>query len=518
MKYKRFRMLFAAMSLALAGVVCLQIFWLSNAIDLEKKKFSEQVREAMVKASEKIESREAFTLLSDAFGMDDALLPEKANDSIVICSSNKTVQIINSTNYIPQPPKAPQSPGSVPPPPPTPPVFLRNDSIVIKNDSGMMLVMRKEQRLKSAVKGMYMKYVMKGGKAEDRVTKKQINDVLKESFTNAGITENFSFVVKDNSSGNFEFVSDSLQLKNFASAEFKTKLFPGDLQSEQEDLLVKLDGHHNRIISNLWPQFLLSFLFTIFLIVVFFMTFREALKQKKLSEIKNNFINNMTHEFKTPIATISLAADTVMNEKILNNPERVRQYAEVIKRENRRMNEQVEKVLELALTERNELQIVKETIDLHELLSRIVHAMALQVDAKKGKIAADFTDCTDSMGGERRCEIRGDAFHLERVFMNLLDNAIKYSKNAPQIGVKTFSINDTVVIEISDNGIGISEDEQKRIFDRFYRVSTGNVHDVKGFGLGLNYVKTIVEKHGGKISVTSKPGKGSIFRIILNYK
>jgi len=165
---------------------------------------------------------------------------------------------------------------------------------------------------------------------------------------------------------------------------------------------------------------------------------------------KTDFINNMTHEFKTPIATISLAADTVMNEKVLNDPNRVKQYAEVIKRENRRMNEQVEKILELALTERNELQIVKEPIDLNELLSRIVGAMTLQVEARKGKISTDFTDCTDFKSGEGICKISADAFHLERVFMNLLDNAIKYSKKDPEILVKTSLVNDTVIIEISD--------------------------------------------------------------------
>lgn len=516
MKHKRFRWLFAAMSLALTGIVCLQVFWLLNAIELEKKKFSEQVHGAMVAATEKLETGEAFSMLSDAFVTNDDLPSGKVRDSIVITSPEKNIRIINHISNIPHPPQnPPKAIDSLPPTPPEPPAIIENDSMVMKNDSGMVMVLRKEERLKSAVKGVYMKYVRHGGSAEERITQAQLHDVLKESFTNAGITEPFAFVVKDNVSGKFEFVSDSSRLKNLSSANFSTKLFPGDMSPEKEDLIVWLDDHHNRIFSNLWPQFLISILFTIFLIVVFYMTFREALKQKKLGEIKNDFINNMTHEFKTPIATISLAADTVMNEKVLNDPERVRQYAELIKRENRRMNDQVEKVLELALTERNELKIVKEAVDVNELLSRIVQSMALQVEAKKGKIAADFMDCTDAVSGKNNCVVQGDPFHLERVFLNLLDNAIKYSKSAPEIEVKTFSVNDTVVVEISDHGIGIAQDEQKRIFDRFYRVPTGNVHDVKGFGLGLNYVKTIVEKHGGKISLTSKLGLGSTFRIVL---
>ncbi len=507
MKYRKFRWLFAAMSLALTGVICLQVFWLAKAIDIEKKKFSEQVSGAMVAATEKMEAGEAFSMISEEMIPDIKNIPGKICDSIVMKENGKTIRIIKTPGMVPLPPKVPSGSPIVPPSPPNPPQIIENDSVIVTNDTNMTMIMHKEDRLKSAVKGAYLKFVTKTGKADERVTLKQINDALTESFRNAGITEKFSFAVKDKSTGKFEFVSDSSQLKNLASADFRTPLFPSDIAPESEDLFVLLDGHHSRIISNLWPQFLISFLFTAFLIVVFFMTFREALKQKKLGEIKNDFINNMTHELKTPIATISLAADTVMNEAVVHDPERVRQYAEVIKRENRRMNEQVEKVLELALTERNELQLEKVEIDLNGLLARVVNVMTLQVESRKGKIATDFTDAAS--------KIMGDPFHLERVFLNLIDNAIKYSKNAPEIKVKTSIENNSIVVEISDNGIGIAEDEWKRIFERFYRVSTGNLHDVKGFGLGLNYVKTIVEKHGGRISVNSKPGKGSTFKIIF---
>jgi signal transduction histidine kinase len=505
MKYKRFRGLFVAMSLALTGVVCLQVFWLLNAVELEKKKFSEQVTSAMLTACKKMESGEALSLLSEAFVPDGNLPPECMQDSVVICSPGKTVRIIhNSNSPLPSPPKVPKPPDSVPTPP-HPPVIVENDSVVVTSDTGMIMVMNRQQRLKSAVKDVYLKYIMKSGKADERISQKQINDALKESFTNAGITEKFSFVVKDKSTGEFEFVSDSSQLKNFAKADFKTRLFPGDMQPENEELLVLLDGHHARIISTLWPQFLLTFFFTGFLIVIFFMTFREALKQKKLSEIKNDFINNMTHEFKTPIATISLAADTLNNENVVNDPASVRKFSHIIKRENKRMNDQVEKILEMALTEKKELQIEKEKIDLNGLISKVVNEMSLQLESKNGKIKTEFENET--------CEINGDKFHLERVFLNLLDNAIKYSKKNPEIIIKTKSTANSIAVEISDNGIGIDADEQKRIFERFYRVPTGDIHDVKGFGLGLSYVKTIVKKHDGEISVQSKTGNGSTFSI-----
>jgi signal transduction histidine kinase len=485
------------MTIVLTGVICLQVYWLDKAVKLEEKNYSEKVRDAMVNATARIESEEAFNLITNE------LLPEPipfgVRDCVIVRDDSNEHMIIRKR--IPAPPEPPFPP----PPGERVKISIVRDSLFATDTLRELLVMRKEERMKKAVKGAWMEYVYKTGGAGERLQKQQISDALEESFNNAQIKGNFDFAVNDKRKKTLSFISDSLRTAEFQHATFGVPLFPSDINPNGDELLVLLDDHHGEILRSLWPQFFISLLFTISLILVFFMTFREALKQKKISEIRNDFINNMTHEFKTPIATISLAADTVMNEAIIHDPESVRKYSEIIKRENRRMNDQVEKVLELALTEKNELSVAKEPVDLNDLLTRLVNVMALQINARNGKM--ELSAVKPAM------LIHGDAFHLERVFLNLLDNAIKYSKAVPEIKIALSEKDNFIIVEISDNGIGISKEEQKRIFDRFYRVSTGNLHNVKGFGLGLSYVKTIVELHHGSIEVESKLLKGSIFRI-----
>jgi two-component system phosphate regulon sensor histidine kinase PhoR len=495
------------MTLVLTGVICLQAYWLNKAVSLEKKNFTEKVRGAMVDATARIESGEAFALITNEFLPPPGIFEER--DCVISRNdSGKTIRIetrIPKQRRIPHPHPAPLPPDAPPFPGEMKRIVIEGDSIITADTIGQLLIMKKEERMKKAVKGAWMRYIYRSGGAGERADYDQIANALEESFKNAGINEKFDFAVDDKTNHKLGIISDSSLYSALDKSEFRVPLFPSDINPNGDELLVLLDDHHSKILLALWPQFLISLLFTISLILVFFMTFREALKQKKISEIRNDFINNMTHEFKTPIATISLAADTVMNEAVIHDPESVRKYSEIIKRENRRMNDQVEKVLELALTEKKELSIVNEPVDLNELLSRLMNVMSLQVQARNGKI--EFSGTVDPL------IITGDAFHLERVFLNLIDNAIKYAKDAPVIEINLFEKAGYVNIEISDNGIGIAKDEQKRIFDRFYRVSTGDLHNVKGFGLGLSYVKTIVELHRGIIEVESKPGKGSMFRI-----
>lgn len=507
MKYKRFRWLFAAMSLALAGIICLQVYWLDKAVETERRKFADDVRTAMKDATAKLETGEAYTLISDA------LLPKKEGtdslhqrDSVLTNSNGRNIRVFRKyeTGKIP-PDTFPVPP--VPPLPPDHPQVMNMEHEIRVADSLNIVMIERSERMKNAVKGAWMQYINLSGKASERVSRKQIDEALTKSFKDAGIGGRFYFGVYDSLSGKFEFVTDSLQNKALRSSMYHVPLFPNDIRPGGSELNVLLEGENGRIFRALWPQLLMAFLLTGVLVLVFYLTFREALRQKKISDIRNDFINNMTHEFKTPIATISLATDTVTNPAIIGDAEKVRHYADVIRRENRRMNDQVEKVLELALAERNELRLEKETVSLSELLSHSVQSMSLQANAKNGKISFDEKNKLPS--------ISADTFHLERAITNLLDNAIKYAVVPPEIKVEASLVNGNIRVEISDNGIGIAEEEQGRIFDRFYRVSTGNRHDVKGFGLGLSYVKTIVEKHGGTISVQSKPGKGSRFIVSL---
>lgn len=252
-----------------------------------------------------------------------------------------------------------------------------------------------------------------------------------------------------------------------------------------------------------------SFSSVVLLLVITFFAYTlfVILKQKRLSEIQKDFINNMTHEFKTPIATIAVSADVLKNPDIINQPERLRNYAGIIEQENIRLKQQVERVLQMARLDKEVVGLKKEQVNIHELLNNAIqhHAMALQ--ERKGTVIRELNSTQP--------KVPADKFHTTGVFNNLLDNAIKYCKDIPQIVVRTSNHGSGCVIEIVDNGIGIGKEHQKRIFQKFYRVPTGNVHDVKGFGLGLSYVKKIVEAHGGEITLQSELERGCTFRIYI---
>jgi len=244
------------------------------------------------------------------------------------------------------------------------------------------------------------------------------------------------------------------------------------------------------------------------LVIVFFgYTLFVILKQKKLSEIQKDFINNMTHEFKTPISTIAVSAEVLKDPKIVNQPERLYNYAAIIEKENTRLKQQVERVLQMARLDKEDLGIKREPVNIHHVIDEAIRNSSVALHEKSGRVDTEFNAVSQ--------ELMADKLHLTNALANLLDNAIKYSHLSPCIVVKTFDHDKGTVIEVHDNGIGISAENQKRVFQKFYRVPTGNVHDVKGFGLGLSYVKTIIEAHRGNISLRSEPGKGSIFTAFI---
>lgn len=248
-----------------------------------------------------------------------------------------------------------------------------------------------------------------------------------------------------------------------------------------------------------------SILFTIIIISAFSLTVRTLFNQKKLSEIKSDFINNMTHELKTPLATISLAIDALTNEKVIHDTEKIKYYSAMIKDENKRMNKQVEKILQSARIEKQDIKLNLQTLNAHEIITKVAGNVNLQVLDKNGTLSL-HTDA-DSF------KILADEVHFSNVVFNLLDNAIKYSKDNLEIDISTKNQGKMFVLKVRDNGIGMNKETQARVFEKFYRAHTGNLHNVKGFGLGLSYVKAIVEAHGGKIKVDSTLGKGSTFSI-----
>ncbi len=259
-----------------------------------------------------------------------------------------------------------------------------------------------------------------------------------------------------------------------------------------------------------WWLLLGSVVFILLILLVFAYTLFTILRQKKLSEMKNDFINNMTHEFKTPIATISLATDSLSSERIREKPELMSKFINVIKQENARMLKQVEKVLQIALVDKHNFSLSLSEVDIHSIIQQAIKNQGMKVRRRGGKLSIDL-QASPSV-------VEGDETHLSNIIHNLLENAEKYSPDAPQIEIKTWCDKDSIHISISDKGVGMTKDEQKHIFDKFYRVHSGNIHDVKGFGLGLSYVKAVITAHQGEISVQSKKGQGTSFHISLPYE
>lgn len=255
-----------------------------------------------------------------------------------------------------------------------------------------------------------------------------------------------------------------------------------------------------------------SVLFTIIILAAFYLTFNTMLRQKKLAMIKNDFINNMTHEFKTPIATISLAVDAMRNEKVINDKERLNYFSGIIKEENQRMNRQVETILKASQLEKQEVDLMLKPVHVHDLIKNVVGKFNLQFEEKNGKVELALNAAYDV--------IDADEIHFSNLINNLVDNALKYSKDnvPPLVKISTLSNSKRFILKVEDNGIGMTRETAKKIFERFYRAHTGNVHNVKGFGLGLSYVKTMVEAHHGDIKVESTLGKGSSFIVDLPLK
>ena len=249
----------------------------------------------------------------------------------------------------------------------------------------------------------------------------------------------------------------------------------------------------------------------VMLIVIFFFvyTLLVILRQKRLSEVQKDFINNMTHEFKTPISTIALSAEVLKQPDIVHSPARLQQYTSIIEKENSRLRDQVERVLQIATLDKNETPLKQDRVDMHQVISEAARQVQTAMESRNGTLVTAF-DAAQFV-------VAGDPLHLGNVIRNLLDNAIKYSLDRPEVKVVTGNRNGKLVIYVSDQGMGISTEEQKRIFEQFYRVPTGNVHDVKGFGLGLYYVKRMVELHHGRVSVESRKGNGATFVVELPF-
>lgn len=274
-------------------------------------------------------------------------------------------------------------------------------------------------------------------------------------------------------------------------------------------LAVYFPFQKSMILSKLVFWLILSAVFLLVMIFTFSFIIYSIIRQKKLSQMKTDFVNNMTHEFKTPISTISLASEMLLNKNVFESPVRTRRYAKVIYDENNRMQSQVERVLQIAILDKGEMKIKPREIDIHKIIIRVVDNFNLVVKKRSGIVLPQLNATHSGLVADR--------MHITNIIHNLLDNANKYTPEEPRIIITTKNINHGIQISIEDNGIGISHENQKNIFKKLYRVPTGNLHDVKGFGLGLYYVKTMIEAHGGHIRLHSEIGKGSKFELYLPF-
>lgn len=342
---------------------------------------------------------------------------------------------------------------------------------------------------------------------EDRLPSKALDSLLKLELKENGISAAYDFVVYD-ANLNPRYLKDENtegNLESLYESEFNASLFPSDIFGSPYSVSVYFPNQKGYVMGKMWGVLLLSLLIMIGLVYAFYFTIKTIYNQKRLSQIKNDFIGNMTHELKTPISTISLACEALSDEGIQSTQNQRSNFVRMINEENKRLGVLVENVLQSAVIDRGELKLKKETLVLNDIIEKAIANIKIQVEKKGGQISMNLNASNNVLNG--------DKIHITNVIYNLLDNANKYTPGQPSIVVETEDIVDGVLVKVKDNGIGISKDNQKRIFDKLYRVPTGNIHDVKGFGLGLSYVKAIIDKHEGFINVESALGKGSTFKI-----
>jgi two-component system phosphate regulon sensor histidine kinase PhoR len=339
---------------------------------------------------------------------------------------------------------------------------------------------------------------------QERVSTETLQKLIKKELEVSGVKTKFEFGIYSNGS------ATNVKSPNFKydeGATYTVPIYADNEGNEKYKLLVSFPHKKKFLLSELISITVLSIIFTLIIIVAYTSALNQLIRQRQISEIKTDFINNMTHEFKTPIATINLALDAIKNPKIIDDKEKVFKYLQMIRDENKRMHAQVENVLRISKLEKKELDIEKESSNVEEVIVDAIEHVNLILEDREGQITTHFDAA--------RTTVLMNEVHFTNVIVNVLENAIKYSPDVPDIDVYTENIKDMILIKVQDKGLGMSKVAQKRVFEKFYREHTGNIHNVKGHGLGLAYVKRIVEDHNGQVYVESEKGKGSTFIIKL---
>jgi two-component system, OmpR family, phosphate regulon sensor histidine kinase PhoR len=339
---------------------------------------------------------------------------------------------------------------------------------------------------------------------EERLPQEVLDTIIKNELNRYGISTRYEYAVTNE---NDSIIYSSNGYKYPMGKPIMASLFPNDFFSKKYSLTIFFPNHKTLLISSLGWMTLTTILLTLIIIFSFSITIATIFKQKRLSEIKSDFVSHMTHELKTPISTISLAAQMLNDNSIPIENKRIGHLGGIISEESKRLGLQVEKVLQMAIFEKTKLKLKLKPVNLHQIIDKVVCSFSIQIQSADGDLSTELN--------AQNPTLIADEVHITNVVNNLLDNALKYRNGQPKITVSTKNATKGIIIAVKDNGIGISRENQKRIFDQFYRVPTGNLHNVKGFGLGLCYVKKIVEEHGGQIWVESTLGEGSLFSCYL---
>jgi len=541
--------LIALMGISILGIITIQLVWMNNAIRVRNELFDRNVNEALTSTTNRLETMQDFRMINHFALGDTVNLPEdvppppppppipeipESNANRAQFRNKPTTQQIemivnaeknkNGFQYHISTKSNRSGYGHN-----KKVVLINKDSLAKNLDSlythGLSKIdslVGKSAEWNDSTSGLKRRFEIKtrqlkkvANKVVNEITlweenepsTEHVSEILKKELKNRDIPIPFEFgIIKDSIISKKTEKADSTQLK---LSSYKVNMFPNDIFQKNIRLSVYFPEKESFIYKTLNWLLLISLIFSVIVLVTFAVSIYYILKQKKISEMKSDFINNMTHEFKTPIATISVAADSISNQKVIENPERIRYFIEMIKKENLRMNRQVEDILTIARLDKKEFEFKWEAFDLHEVIENAIQSIVLQVEKKGGTITSDFQAINPVA--------TSDANHFANLIYNLLDNANKYSLNAPEIKIATRNTSKGVIITIEDKGIGMTKLVQSRIFERFYRQASGNIHNVKGFGLGLSYVKAVLEANRGSISVHSEPGKGSSFEVFIPF-
>ena len=533
------RIISVLLTLALAGLIAIQIYWINNAINLERQRFETNVSNALQQVVDMAERQEVANKVRNSF---DASRQGKmffmGIDSIISQNINRKDTTTSGLVYWNE-----VSPGELQ----TEFRQLSQDGSIesvseIRTDSTGTVEFKRRRTLKQSdgqpfysdvtsevssfekLSDPRLERLMKksglvsdvfqelfnlnvNSGVEDRVNPELIDSLIKAELDAVGISAEYEF-------GLYDFINNRLFVdhpsdftQQLMRSKFRARLFPHDILYHPDYLMIYFPEQERYVFNNLWFMFATSGFFILILIGSFYYTIHTIIKQKKLSDIKNDFINNMTHELKTPISTISLACEALNDPDLNKSPKTASNYTRMISEENTRLSSLVENVLRSAMLDQSDFSLRSEQVDIHEIINKALKSLKVHFDRNKTVLKLQLN--------ANQFIVPGDGVHLTNSVFNLLDNAIKYTPESPVIEVTTKNQGRNFVLEVKDNGIGISKDQQKKIFDKLYRVPTGNIHNVKGFGLGLSYVKAIAEKHHGSIKIESDLGIGSTFCLIL---